>query len=233
MNDSLRTRIRAGDQHAFAQLFRAHGCALYRYAARLTGDSGSAEDAVSLTFLEAWRLRERLLPADGLPATEGSEGSEDDLRPWLFGIATNVLRNLRRAARRHDAALARLPRHDTEDDFSENLVARAEDAERLAAARAALGRLRPREREVFALCVWSELSYADAAAALDVPVSTVRSRLSRARGRLRRLAQEELAHRSGVRRSAGTRSFPLTGQQGMGGAAVARPAQSQSQEKYG
>ncbi|MEE1938049.1 RNA polymerase sigma factor [Streptomyces sp. TRM 70361] len=201
MDLSLRARIRAGDAQAFARLFREHAQAVHGHAARWLGDPDMAEDVVSLTFLEAWRLRERLLD-DDVAARAGYEADAGDgLRAWLFGISTNVLRNTRRAARRHRAALGRLPERradaETVPDFTDALVGRMEDAERLAAARAALGRLRPREREVFALCVWSGLSYADAAAALEVPVSTVRSRLSRARQRLRRLAESELADRSG------------------------------------
>ncbi|MFI8169902.1 RNA polymerase sigma factor [Streptomyces sp. NPDC086081] len=201
MDLSLRARIRAGDTQAFAQLFREHAQAVHGHAARWLGDPTTAEDVVSLTFLEAWRLREKLLDDDGAARSGYEVDVGDGLRAWLFGIATNVLRNTRRAARRHRAALDRLPRHrsdtDSVPDFTDALVGRMEDAERLAAARVALGELRPREREVFALCVWSELSYADAAAALGVPVSTVRSRLSRARQRLRRLAESELARHPG------------------------------------
>ncbi|MFE6409917.1 RNA polymerase sigma factor [Streptomyces sp. NPDC057837] len=201
MDLSLRARIRAGDAQAFAQLFREHAQAVHGHALRWLGDPSTAEDVVSLTFLEAWRLRDRLLHDDAFAARTGQEDDVGDgLRAWLFGIATNVLRNTRRAARRHRAALDRLPDRrtgpDVEPDFADALVGRMEDAERLAAARAALEQLRPREREVFALCVWSGLSYADAAVALDVPVSTVRSRLSRARQRLRRLADGELARRA-------------------------------------
>ncbi|MFC7484976.1 RNA polymerase sigma factor [Luedemannella flava] len=137
------------------------------------GDRAGAEDVVSLTFLEAWRLRERLLP----------EG--ESVRPWLFGIATNVLRNTARAARRHRAALDRLPPPDTVPDPADDVADRLDDAGRLAAARRALDALKPHEREVFVLCVWEELDYAAAAEALGVPVGTVRSRLARARARLR------------------------------------------------
>jgi RNA polymerase sigma-70 factor (ECF subfamily) len=216
---SLRARIRAGDPEAFAELFGAHARALYSHAARITGSQGAAEDVVSLTFLEAWRLRERLRP-DGVPPEQGGQEG-DGLRPWLYGIATNVLRNTRRAARRHRAALARLPGppadRETVPDFADGLVGRMEDAERLSAAQAALGRLRGPEREVFALCVWSGLSYAAAGEALGVPASTVRSRLSRARVRLRRLAQEELSRRGtgspGSPESRGrVRLHPLDGQ---------------------
>ncbi|MGW0708634.1 RNA polymerase sigma factor [Streptomyces sp. NPDC002643] len=234
MELSLRARIRAGDPEAFAQLFRAHASVVYSHAARLTADRAAAEDVVSLTFLEAWRLRERLLSDAEVADLDGGtdwDGDGDEpggdghfggglghdpggvrsLRPWLFGIATNVLRNTRRAARRHSAALARLPERraerETVPDFADELVGRMEDADRLAAARVALGKLRKREREVFALCVWSGLSYAAAAEALDVPTSTVRSRLARARQRLRGLAEAELARQE---RKPGGRPEPAT-----------------------
>lgn len=239
MDLSLRARIRAGDAQAFAHLFRLHAQAVHAHAARWLGDPGPAEDVVSLTFLEAWRLREKLLDDDGFaaraPRDDHDDHDHDDgLRAWLFGISTNVLRNTRRAARRHRAALDRLPDRrpgtGTVPDFADTLIGRIEDTERLAAATAALRQLRPREREVFALCVWSELSYADAAVALRVPVSTVRSRLARARQRLRRLAESELARRTGA--PAGrdmtdgrTRRLPARGQEPDDRAATARSAQ--------
>ncbi|MFJ8491052.1 RNA polymerase sigma factor [Streptomyces sp. NPDC094038] len=91
MDTGLRRRVRTGDHDAFAALFEAYAPSVHDHAYRLTGDRTTAEEAVSLTFLEAWRLR-TALDADG--------GSP---RPWLFGIATNVVRNQRRAARRHGA----------------------------------------------------------------------------------------------------------------------------------
>ncbi|GAA3799070.1 hypothetical protein GCM10022403_036270 [Streptomyces coacervatus] len=58
---------------------------------------------MSLTFLEAWRLREKLRPEAAAPDEDAEVPDGDGLRPWLYGIATNVLRNTRRAARRHEA----------------------------------------------------------------------------------------------------------------------------------
>ena len=142
-------------------------------------EPSQAEDVVSLTFLEAWRVRESLRP-DG-----------ESLRPWLLGIATNVLRNRRRAARRHREALRRLPPREAEPDFADDVVARMHDSDRLATAIAALRALRRMDREVFLLCVWSQLDYVATAEALGIPVGTVRSRLSRARTRLRALARQE------------------------------------------
>ncbi|WP_026411336.1 RNA polymerase sigma factor [Actinomadura oligospora] len=179
MELSARARIRAGDPVAFGDLFDEHARVVYRYAVRVCGDWATAEDVVSLTFLEAWRVRERI-------RLEG-----ESLRPWLLGIATNVLRNAARSARRHEAAMGRLPVREVVPDFSEELVGRLADAEELAAARVALGRLRKAEREVFTLCVWAGLNYAEAAEALGIAEGTVRSRLSRARARLRRLTAAE------------------------------------------
>lgn len=172
MDTNLRQRVRAGDHTAFGELFDAYARSVYNHAYRLTGEWTTAEDVVSLTFLEAWRLRERL-DEDG--------GS---LRPWLLGIAINVTRNTRRAARRHAAAVSRLPREETMADFADEIAGRLDDAAQLAVVREALQRLRRAEREVLALCVWSGLDYRAAAEALGVPVGTVRSRLSRARTKL-------------------------------------------------
>lgn len=164
-NLQLRRRIRAGDHDAFGELFDAYARSVYNHAFRLTGDWAQAEDIVSLTFLDAWRLRGRLDEEGGSP------------RPWLLGIATNVTRNTRRAARRHAAAVSRLPRDEAERDFADEVAARLDDTAELALVRTALTTLRRAEREVLALCVWSGLDYRAAAEALGVPVGTVRSRL--------------------------------------------------------
>lgn len=195
--ESLRHRIREGDADAFGELFDAHVQVVYAYAARWTGNRAAAEDVVSLVFLEAWRLRDRLHP-DG-----------DSLLPWLLGIATNVLRHTSRTARRHRAAMDRLPPRQAQPDFAEDLVTRLDDGQRLAAAQRALPGLRHREREVFMLCVWAGVGYAQAAEALGIPVGTVRSRLSRARSRLRELTEMELSRATGqvqVRRQVASRS---------------------------
>ncbi|WP_113704470.1 RNA polymerase sigma factor [Nonomuraea lactucae] len=195
MDPSLRQRIRDDDPSALGELFDQEARAVYRHALRVSGNPQVAEDVVSLTFLEAWRVRHRLRP----------EG--DGLLPWLLGIATNVHRNLARSTRRHRAALARLPPRDAVADFSHETVERMADAERLRAVRTAMKRLRQADRDVFALCVWSGLDHAAAAEALGIPVGTVRARLSRARTRLAKLTDEELR-----RNRAETERPPATGQ---------------------
>ncbi|RKN45946.1 RNA polymerase sigma factor [Streptomyces hoynatensis] len=177
METNLRARVRDGDEEAFAELFDAYARSVYNHAFRLTGDWSTAEDLVSLTFLEAWRLRRRV----------DAEGGS--LRPWLLGIATNTARNSRRAARRHAQAMSRLPPGESVRDFADEVAGRIDDTELLTAVRPALDTLRHNEREVLALCVWSGLDYATAAAALGVPVGTVRSRLSRARKKLAAFAE--------------------------------------------
>ncbi|MEU9042678.1 MULTISPECIES: RNA polymerase sigma factor [unclassified Kitasatospora] len=191
MELSQRGRLRDGDQWAFGELFDDAAGDLYRYAVRATGDWAVAEDVVQLTFLEAWRLRRTLCEDGGA------------VRPWLFGIAANVLRNRARAARRHRAAMERLPEREVVPDFADELVGRLDDSAQLAAAQRALAGLRKAEREVFGLCVWAGLDYASAAEALGVPIGTVRSRLSRARTKLRALAEEELRNGRELRPKAG------------------------------
>jgi RNA polymerase sigma factor (sigma-70 family) len=172
---NLRARLRAGDPDAFGLLFDQYARSVYNLGFRLTGNWSAAEEVVSVTFLEAWRLRDRIDPGG------------EPLRPWLLGIAVNVSRNLTRASRRHQTALSRLPPPSPVPDFAEELAGRLDDEARLREAGEALGALRRGEREVIALCIWSELDYAAAASALGVPVGTVRSRLSRARRKLRKL----------------------------------------------
>ncbi|KQX11430.1 RNA polymerase subunit sigma [Streptomyces sp. Root431] len=183
------------------EAYDEHARVLYHYAFRVCGDRAAAEDVVSATFLEAWRCRGKV-HADG-----------GTLRPWLLGIATNIMRGAAREARRRDAALARLPERGVLPDFADEVLARMTDGEQVRAARAALAKLRRREREVFTLVVWAGLDYVAAGEALGIPVGTVRSRLSRARERLRKLADAELRalrrrQRAGVPRGGGPAERP-------------------------
>ena len=188
--DSLRSRVRAGDGDAFRELFGSFAAPVRNHAFRLTGDWAAAEDVLSLTFLEAWRSREQISPEGG------------SLRPWLLGVATNVVRGHHRAHRRHRETLARLGLELDVADFAEDVSRRVDDAARIAALHRSLAKVSGPERDVLALCAWAGLSYAEAAGALGIPVGTVRSRLARARGKLAALAEEELR--------AGRREPPFT-----------------------
>jgi len=171
---TLWARSRTGDREAFGLLFERYAQAIYNYCFRRVGDWASAEDLMSIVFLEAWRRRDQELPPG-------------KVLPWLYGVATNVIRNRRRSERRFAAALARMPAPTADQDFADEADERLDDADRMRQVLAAIASLPPREQDVLALCTWSDLSYDDAALALGIPVGTVRSRLSRARARLREL----------------------------------------------
>ena len=199
MDESQRARVRAGDQDEFGVLFTEHARAVYNHAFRLTGNWSAAEEVVSLTFLEAWRLRGTVRPEGG------------SLLPWLLGIALNVARNVSRASRRHQAAMSRLPPAQSVPDFADELAGRLDDAEQLKNVHAAIAGLRRGERDGLALCVWSGLDYAEAAEALGVPVGTVRSRLSRARRKLQNKLQNKLQHQTSRNREPGEASEQVSG----------------------
>lgn len=170
-------RSAKGDVDAFGLLFEQHANAIYNYCFRRMGDWGVAEDMLSTVFLEAWRRRDTEVP-------------EDKVLPWLYGIATNVIRNRQRSDRRLAAALKRVPAARSDPGFSERADERLDDERTMKEALALLRLLPRREQDVFALCAWAGASYEDAALALGIPVGTVQSRLSRARRRLDRLVAE-------------------------------------------
>jgi RNA polymerase sigma-70 factor (ECF subfamily) len=170
-------QARAGDGSAFGVLFERHAGRIYNYCFRRTGDWALAEDLTSTTFLVAWR-------SQGDAALQAESAA-----PLLYGIATNVLRNDRRSVKRRRAAFAQLPLERIEEpDIAEESATRLDDQTAMRELLRLFTRLPRREQDVVALCDWSELSYEDAAAALDIPIGTVRSRLARGRRRLRELA---------------------------------------------
>ncbi len=182
-DDDLWARSRAGDADAFGLLFERHAKLIYNYCFRRIGSWAATQDVVSVVFLEAWRRRDKDLPPDKVP-------------PWLYGIATNVVRNQRRSDRRFAAARRKLPAMEAEPDFAEAAAEHADYERQAQQALRLLGMLPTREQDVFVLCVGMELSYEDAAFALDIPIGTVRSRLSSARARLGEL-NSDTGHEQG------------------------------------
>lgn len=168
-----------GDAEAFGALFERHSRAVYNFAFRWTADWAAAEDAASDVFLTAWRRRR-----DVVFTTESGS-----VLPWLLGVAANHLRNQRRGRRRAADAMVRLDPTETQPDHSDDTVGRMADQAEMAKVHAVVDQLPEHERDVLALCAWAGLDYAEAAIALDVPVGTVRSRLSRARTHLRELVE--------------------------------------------
>lgn len=157
------SRIRAD---AFHELFDRHFRPVHRYLARRVG-ADRADDLASQTFTVAFTRRATFRP-------EARDG-----RPWLLGIATNLLMNERRAEQRSLEAVARIqaqplrPAAELANDGLDHEVA------------ASLAELDPDQRDVLLLYAWGELSYEEIASALAIPVGTVRSRMSRARRHLR------------------------------------------------
>ena len=158
----------------FAEVFDRHARHIHRYAARRVGPQ-VADDLVAETFLVAFERRRRY------------DLRRNDARPWLYGIATNLIGQHRRTEVR------RLRVHDAGRTAGDGVSPCP--ADRVAAdvtARsmrgplvAVLTELPARERDVLLLIAWEELTYEEAAEALDIPVGTVRSRLSRVRQKLR------------------------------------------------
>lgn len=159
----------------FAGVFDRHADEIHAYAGRRLGPE-HADDVTAETFLVAFRKRHRY------------DMSRPDARPWLYGIAGNVISGHRRSEVRRLRALARAPRDAEERGFHEEErgAERASAAVLRPALAAALAGLSAAERDLLLLIAWADLSYEEAAEALRIPIGTVRSRLHRIRGKLRR-----------------------------------------------
>jgi RNA polymerase sigma factor (sigma-70 family) len=171
------TRSRT-EPEAFGLLFDRHADAVFGYFARRV-PRAEVPDLVAETFRLAFDARDRFDP------------ERVRARPWLYGLATNVLRHHLRSARREQAAhLSLLPPAGPIGD--EDAVAASIDAAAAwPAVLAAIDALAEIDREALLLLAWEELSYAEIAEATGVPVGTVRSRINRARRQLRELVARE------------------------------------------
>lgn len=167
------------DPAAFGVVFDRHWLRIHRYCVVRAGPPG--EDVAAETFRVAFDRRSHY---DG----------REDASPWLYGIATNLLRNWFRKAARGERALRRSAENPHGDDL-EDALERAE-AQRLGPELAAvLGRLTAEERDALLLHACAELTYDQIARATGVPIGTVRSRIHRARTRVRaHLETLELSH---------------------------------------
>jgi RNA polymerase sigma-70 factor (ECF subfamily) len=160
------------EPEAFAELYDRHAVPIHRYVSRRLGD-GMADDVVAETFLGAFRGRLRY------------DLRRQDARPWLYGIAANMIGKHRRAEVRRLRTLARAgadPVTADHADLVNNRIAATAVRRDLLLALAGLS---ADDREVLLLNAWAELSYEETAAALAIPVGTVRSRLNRARRKVR------------------------------------------------
>ena len=162
MTDAQAIAASLADPEAFAVLFDRHFDAVHGYARRRVGPD-LADEVAAETFTRAFDHRRRY------------DRSREDARPWLLGISANLLRRHWRTERRRFDAYARSAGAgggEPSGRVSAELVA-------------ALKRLPRREREPLLLLAWADLTYEQIAFALDLPVGTVRSRISRGRARLR------------------------------------------------
>lgn len=157
----------AGDRDAFLELFNRHASAVHGYLSR-RGGVDNADDLLAEVWLQAFRSRSTY------------DGHYADARPWLYGIARNVLRaHWRIQSRLNTSSL-----ESTFDPWAE-VDARIAALELAEPLRRALSSLSDDEREVLLLVAWEHLSPTQAAVVLNIPPGTARSRLHRARSLVR------------------------------------------------
>jgi RNA polymerase sigma factor (sigma-70 family) len=156
---------------------------IYRYVAGRLGPD-VADDLAAETFTDAFRKRAQFQPGRGA------------LRPWLYGIATNLVARHRRVEARRLNALARADRRASTDavdpgDLAELAAARVSAQQLRRPLARALAQLADGDRDVLLLVSLAELSYEEVAAALGIPAGTVGSRLNRARRTVRTALEEK------------------------------------------
>ncbi|MFD5426571.1 RNA polymerase sigma factor [Streptomyces sp. NPDC127084] len=157
---------------AFGALFHRHGAAIHRYVARRLGTE-AADDITAETFLAAFRARGTY------------DLSRPNALPWLYGIAGNLIAKQHRAEVRALRALARSGHDAVSYSWADRSDSRVSAQAVQGALAEALADLSKGDRHVLLLVAWADLSYLEVAEALSIPVGTVRSRLNRARKKVR------------------------------------------------
>jgi RNA polymerase sigma-70 factor (ECF subfamily) len=176
-DEVLAARLRR-DPELFTEIYDRYFRAIYLYVAARLG-TGPAEDIAAETFAVAFGQRDRFDPGRG------------SLRPWLFGIATNLVARYRRKEARHYRALARAWDVPGTGSHEDRVVAEVAAQRLLPQLLAAVATLPPGERDVVLLVAVSQLSHEEVAQALGIAAGTVGSRLSRARKRLQQAISQE------------------------------------------
>jgi len=161
------------DPEVFAEIFRRHAPDIKRFVVRRLGVD-AAEDVVAETFLVAFRRRGRY------------DMAYSSARPWLYGIATKLIGRHVRTEVRHLRVWERTGVDPVTEPFTDRSDERVSAQAHGKALAGALASLPKGHRDALLLVVWGGLSYAEAAHALGVRVGTVRSRINRARTRLRK-----------------------------------------------
>jgi len=162
----------SGTERAFVVIFDRYRSRIFSAAYRRTNRVSDAEEVVAIVFLEAWRLRKRVRIVDG------------SVLPWLLAVTANVTSNLSRSQRRYAKMIARLPTPVEQEDHAPSVDEQLDGRPCRRAIDEAMNALSAGDRAVVELCLVEELPLAAAAAALELPLGTVKSRLHRARRQL-------------------------------------------------
>jgi len=163
----------------FGAIFDRHIDAVHAYVQRRVGRD-LADELAAQTFLVAFDQRARF------------DLSRADARPWLFGIATNLLRRHHRDELRQLRAYSRSAVDPVLDPF-DGIEERIDASNMRRELVDVLTRIPSEELDALLLFAWADLSYLEIGQALEIPIGTVRSRLSRARGRIRELLEADRA----------------------------------------
>ena len=176
---ALVERARNGDVNAYETLVQHYQELAFRVAYQVTGDAADAEDAAQEAFVNAYYALGRFRPGASF-------------RPWLLRIVANEARNRRMAAHRRTVLAQRAQVAQTSGEAAPSPEKAAEADEFRATLVASLRRLRDDDRLILAYRLFFDLSEAEMAEALKCPKGTVKSRLSRALGRLRAVLPADL-----------------------------------------
>ncbi|MBI2918499.1 MAG: RNA polymerase sigma factor [Chloroflexi bacterium] len=170
-------KARGGDVHAYEELIRRYQGVAFRTACLVLRDPSDAEDVVQEAFVKAFGALHRF-------------DERRPLRPWLLRIVTNEARNARKAAQRRDNLSTRYAATQSQGRGDPSVEQTAIETERHEKLLAALDSLKDDERLIISLRYFLELSEQEMAEVLRCRHGTVKSRLSRAMARLRRVIQE-------------------------------------------
>ena len=176
------------DGRLFERVFDRHHAVIHRFLRARVGLE-VADDLASEVFTTAFRRR------------AAYDATWPDARPWLFGIAVNLLRAHRQSEERRLRAYARAGAEPASNPGE--LDGHVEAFDRLGDISLALLSLSERDRDLILLLAWGDLSYEQLGVALEIPVGTVRSRVSRVRARLRERLEASASASVGEGRSDG------------------------------
>ncbi|WP_436776403.1 RNA polymerase sigma factor [Yinghuangia sp. YIM S09857] len=170
-DDEVAKAFAAGEQAAFAEVYRRWGALVFTVCLRSLGDRAEAEDATQQVFVSAWRGRA------GYRAEVGS------LAGWLVGVARHRIADAHAARARRAMPVATEPVCAASPSHDGDVVSRVVVADELA-------RLGQPQRRILELAFFGDLTHTQIAERLDLPLGTVKSHIRRGLGRLRDRLEE-------------------------------------------